>query len=92
MEKSGLGQSRSLQKENVLLTQNVYFWMREPPQLKHLSKVRKRKQCDCASSGERKRNSLNPNLLRKEFDGGLRDFNVRPVLIAEWSGMANQRE
>ena len=36
-------------------------------ELKHLSRGRKRNYRDSVSSGERKRNSLNPTSLRKEL-------------------------
>ncbi len=40
-----------------------------PPELKHLSKGRKRNQRDSVSSGERKRNSLNPERNRRGLQG-----------------------
>jgi len=48
--------------------------MREPSELKHLSKMRKRNQRDCVSSGERKRKSL--NLVHVYMSEGLWEPNV----------------
>ncbi len=43
-------------------------------ELKHLSRGRKRNYKDSVSSGERKRNSLNPVIVRKRINRGLRDW------------------
>ncbi len=53
MGKPGLGNARSPH------TESIGVWG-EPGELKHLSSPRKRKRSDSVSSGERKRNSLNP--------------------------------
>ena len=39
----------------------------QPPELKHLSRARKRKRCDSPSSGERKGNSQKRMLCKKSF-------------------------
>ena len=43
-----------------------FIWEREPPELKHLSKGRKRKQRDSVSKGDRKRNRANRIRLGNE--------------------------
>ncbi len=48
--------------------------MREPAELKHLSKLRKINQRDYVSSGERKHNRL--NLFYVRINEGLREPNV----------------
>jgi hypothetical protein len=65
--------------------------VREPPELKHLSRVRKRNQKDCLSSGERKGKSLNSTVF-SETCGGLWDPDMGVDKVAEWCGIASQRK